>query len=320
MLTERPVLNLGFTGIASFAKYPICTNLDELNADVAVIGAPYDMGTQYRSGARFGPRGIRDGSTIYGGRTDGFYDPERDTVFIGPPWKVMDCGDIDMIHGDTPQCLDNIRRAIRKIVSRGAMPVVLGGDHAITAPIVEALDQVGDFVVVQIDAHLDFVDQRAGNKYGHGSPMRRASECKHVKGIAQLGIRGVGSSKREDFENARQWGSKIFSVRDIRRIGIAAVLEQIPHCGQYYVTLDADGFDPSIMPGNGSPSPGGFTYYEVEELLEGVAKKGKVVGFDFVEVAPMYDLSGATSQTAARVILDFIGFILKEREKEDLNR
>lgn len=314
MSQERPVLNLPFTGICSFSKFPICTDLSRLDADVAVIGVPYDMGTQWRSGARMGPRGIREASTLYSFGLGGSYDPERDEVYLDDRWRIVDCGDVDMVHGDTPQCLDNVRRAIRKIVARGAMPVVLGGDHAITAAVVEALDSVGDFVVVQIDAHLDFVDHRAGNRYGHGSPIRRASECPHVKGIAQLGIRGIGSSKREDFEAARAWGSQILSVRDVRRLGLEAVVSGLPDCGQYYVTIDIDGMDPALCPGTGTPSPGGFSYYEVQELLEGIARRGRVVGFDLVEVAPMYDLTGMTSQTAARLVLDFMGFVLKERE------
>lgn len=316
MSSQRSTLNLPFTGIASFSKWPICTDLDSLNADVAILGMPYDQSTQYRSGARFGPRGIRDGSTIYGFALGGAYDPERDDVYLDDRWRLFDCGDVDIVHGDQTTCHENLRAAVRKIVSRGAMPVVLGGDHSITAPIVEALDTVGDFAVLQFDAHLDFVDERAGNRYGHGSPMRRVSECRHVNGMAQLGIRGIGSSKRTDFEDARKFGSVILSPRDIRRIGIPAALERLPKRARYYVTMDCDGLDPSIAPGNGSPSPGGLSYYEIQELLEGISKLGSVVGFDFVEVAPMYDLSGGTNQTASRVILDFISFILKEREKQ----
>lgn len=316
MPAQPPILNLPFTGIVSFSKWPICTDLDQLEADVAVIGVPYDQSTQYRSGARFGPRGIRDGSTIYGFGLGGAYDPERDSLYLGDQWRLIDCGDVDIVHGDQDQCHNNIRSAIRKIVSRGAMPVVLGGDHSISAPIVQALgSHVGEFAVVQIDAHLDFVDERAGNRYGHGSPMRRISECDHVNGMAQLGIRGIGSSKRVDFEAAREYGSEILSVRDVRRIGIREALNRLPRSERFYVTIDCDGLDPSLAPGNGSPSPGGFNYYEMQDLLEGIAKLGGVVGFDFVEVAPMYDPSGMTNQIAARLILDFIGFILKEREK-----
>lgn len=308
-------INLPFTGIASFSKWPIVTDLAELDADVAVLGMPYDQSTQYRSGARFGPRGIRDGSTIYGFASGNAYDPERDEVYLDERWRLVDCGDVDIVHGDQDQSHENLRHAVRTIVGRGAMPVVLGGDHSITAPIVEALASVGPFTVIQFDAHLDFVDERAGNRYGHGSPMRRISECGHVDGLAQLGIRGIGSSKRGDFEAARAAGSVILSVRDVRRLGLEATLNRIPQSERYYLSMDCDGLDPSIAPGNGSPSPGGFDYYEMQEMLDGIAKLGPIVGFDFVEVAPMYDLSGTTNQVAARLILDLIGFALKERER-----
>lgn len=315
MTSSQSKLNLPFTGIASFSKYPIHTDLETLEADVAVLGMPYDQSTQFRAGARFGPRGIRDASTLYGFGVGGTYDPERDEMFLGEQWRLVDCGDVDNVHGDQTQCHENLRQAIRTIVARGALPIVLGGDHSITAPIIEALDTVGDFAVIQFDAHLDFVDSRAGNRYGHGSPMRRASECKHVNGMAQLGIRGIGSSKRSDFEAARAYGSEILSVRDIRRLGIQETLKRLPKRERYYITMDVDGIDPALAPGTGTPSPGGFDFYEMQELLEGIARMGRIVGFDFVEVAPMYDPTGMTGQVAARLILDFMGFILKERQR-----
>src|SRR5699024_10144556 len=105
---EKETLNLPFTGITSFGKYPICNNLDELDAEVAIIGVPYDMGTQYRSGTRMGPRAIRDGSALFSFGLGGSYDPERDDVYLGPPWKIVDCGDVDMVHGDLAQCFENI--------------------------------------------------------------------------------------------------------------------------------------------------------------------------------------------------------------------
>lgn len=306
-------LNLPFTGICTFSKYPLAFDLDKVNADAAILGVPYDQSTQWRSGARMGPRGIREASTLYAFGLGGGYDPERDQVYLDNRWRIVDCGDVDIVHGDQAQSHENVRRAIRTLSNQGVLPVVLGGDHSITAPIIEALDQVGEFVVVQIDAHLDFVDQRSGNRYGHGSPIRRASECRHVKGIAQLGIRGIGSSKRSDFDDARAWGSQILSVRDVRRLGIDRVVAGLPDCDQYYITIDIDGLDPALCPGTGTPSPGGFTYYEVQELLEGIAGRGRIVGFDLVEVAPMYDPTGITCVTAARIVLDLLGFALQTR-------
>jgi agmatinase len=306
-------LNLPFTGIATFAKVPYHPDLDTLDADVAIVGAPYDMGTQVRSGARYGPRGIRNASAIYGMRSVKYYDSEFDEVYLDGV-TIVDVGDADMIHGRPDACLANIQATTEKILERGAMPVTLGGDHAVPIPILRAFKDRGPICVVQVDAHLDFVDNRFGVTEGHGNVMRRILEMDHVTAIAQLGIRGPGSSDPQDFYDAKAMGSVIIGPREFRRIGLDAVLERIPSAPNYYVTMDCDGFDAALMPGTGSPSPGGFNYTEVVDLLRRIAGKGNVIGFDFVEVAPMYDQTEVTGQTAARVILDFLGAIFKARE------
>jgi agmatinase len=314
---EKQFLNLPFTGICTFGKYPVCPDLNQLDADVAVIGVPNDMGTQWKSGARMGPRGIREGSTLYSFGLNGAYDIEKDIMYLGPKWKVVDCGDVDMVHGDFMQCHENTEEAIRKIVSKGAMPVVLGGDHSISIPVGKGLEELGPFHVIQIDAHLDWADHRSGQRYGHGSCIRRLSEMDHVQKIFQFGIRGISSSLKEDVDAARDYGSVILSPRQIRKMGIENVIELLPEGEKYYITLDIDGLDPSVAPGTGTPSPGGFIYDEVNELLEGIAKRGKVIGFDLVEVAPPYDPAGMTGQVGARLALDLLSFVLKEKENKE---
>lgn len=309
----KEVVDLPFTGIASFNKYPICNNLDELDADVAIIGVPNDLSTAWRTGARMGPRSIREQSTLYAYGPAG-YDPERDIEYLGPKWKIVDCGDVPLVNGDLEQCHENTEKVIRKIISKGAMPVTIGGDHSITIPIAHALDTIEKVNIVQIDAHLDWLKERSGQRFTLSNPMRRMSEMEHINKMAQLGIRGVGSSQREDFEEAREHGSIILSPKQIRKIGIENILNQMPDGEKYYVTIDIDGLDASVAPGADFPSPGGFYYDEVNEILEEVANKGEVIGFDLVEVNPLYDQTGVTSQIAARLILDFMGFILKERE------
>jgi len=135
----------------------------------------------------------------------------------------------------------------------------------------------------------------------------------HVTGFSQLGIRNVSSSNREDYAAARAAGSDILSVRDCRRLGTDGVLARIPDGVRYYATVDVDGFDPSIAPGTGTPSHGGFLYYEVLEIFQGLAKKGEIVGLDFVEVAPDYDHSGSTAFLAAQFLLNVLGFIFHEK-------
>ena len=277
-------------------------------------GAPFDMGTQYRSGARFGPRAIREASTLFSFGHGGAYDHEDDAVYLPlDQVRIVDAGDADIVHTDTRASLDNTERAVRKILERGALPVVLGGDHAVNIPCVRAFSDHGPIHVVQIDAHLDFVDERHGVREGHGNPMRRASEHGHVTGLTQIGIRNVSSTAREGYEDARARGSTILSVRQARRLGPEGVLDLIPEGARVYVTLDIDGFDPSIAPGTGTPSHGGFLYYDVMEILQGLARRHEVVGMDLVEVAPAYDPSGITGILAAQVLLNFLGYIFHAR-------
>ena len=143
--------------------------------------------------------------------------------------------------------------------------------------------------------------------------MRRAAEKPWVKGLSQIGIRNVSSTAREGYEDARRFGSDILSVRQFRDIGVAAVLDRIPAGERFYVTIDIDGFDPSIAPGTGTPSHGGFLYYEILELMDGLARRGNIVGLDLVEVAPDYDPTGSTSTLAAQLLLNIIGRVLHHR-------
>lgn len=307
-------LDLPFVGHCTFGKRPAVLDWEQLEADVAVLGVPFDMGTQYRSGARFGPRAIREASTLFSFGHGGAYDHEDDTVYLPvDAVRIVDAGDVDIIHTDTAACHRNTEAAVRAILERGARPVLLGGDHAISAPAIAAFAGRGPLHVVQFDAHLDFVDQRHGVRYGHGNPMRRAAELEHVTGLTQLGIRNVSSSKREDYAAARAAGSDILSVRQARALGAAGVLERIPAGARYYVTIDIDGFDPSIAPGTGTPSHGGFLYYEVMEILQGLARRGEVAGIDLVEVSPPYDPAGVTAILAAQVLLNLLGYVFAAR-------
>ena len=307
-------LNLPFVGICSFGKYPVVTDWDAIDADVAILGAPFDFGTQYRPGARFGPRAIREASTLFSFGHAGAYDHEDDVTYLeAGKTRIVDIGDADIIHTDTEKSHANIEAGVRAILNAGAIPVVLGGDHSVNIPAVNAFSEEEPFHLVQIDAHLDFVDERHGVTAGHGNPMRRAAEKPWVKGLSQIGIRNVSSTAREGYEDARRFGSDILSVRQFRDIGVAAVLNRIPAGERFYVTIDIDGFDPSIAPGTGTPSHGGFLYYEILELMDGLARRGNIVGLDLVEVAPDYDPTGSTSTLAAQLLLNIIGRVLHHR-------
>jgi len=305
-------LNLPFVGIATFGKKPYVEDWSKLDADVAIIGAPFDFGAQYRSGARFGPRSVREASTLFSFGHAGAYDHEDDATYLGADVQIVDLGDADIVHTDTIQSHANIQTAVRAALDAGALPVTIGGDHSINIPCINAFEDEEDFHVLQIDAHLDFVDERHGVRFGHGNPMRRAAEKPYVTGLSQFGIRNVSSTAREGYEDARAMGSDILSVRQIREIGSKDAARRIPR-GRLYVTIDIDAFCPSIAPGTGTPSHGGFLYYEVLEILQQISKTHDIIGIDLVEVAPAYDQSESTSILAAQLLLNFLGFIFHER-------
>ncbi len=313
---ESGRLDLPFVGHCTFAKSGICTDWDDINADIAVLGAPNDMGTQWRPGARFGPRAIREASTLFSFGHAGAYDHEDDIVYLAREQvRIVDIGDADVVHTDMNMTNANIETGVRKILAANAMPVVLGGDHSIHAPVMAAFAGHEPIHIVHFDAHLDFVDERHGVRYGHGNPLRRSSELSHVAGMTQLGIRNVSSSNSTDYDDAREFGSSILSVREVRRLGPAATLDLIPTGLDYYLTIDIDGFDPSIAPGTGTPSHGGFLYYEVLEIIQQLARRsgGRIVGIDLVEVAPAYDPSGITAILAAQLLLNTLGFVFHAR-------
>ena len=307
-------LNLPFVGICTFGKYPYIEDWDKIEADIAVLGAPFDAGSQFRSGARMGPRGIREASTLFSFGHGGAYDHEDDITYLpADTTRIVDIGDADIIHTDTRQSHANIEFGVKKILEAKAIPVVLGGDHSVNIPCINAFRNEDPIHLIQIDAHLDFVNERHGVRFGHGNPMYRASEKEYVSGMTQIGIRNVSSTAREGYIDAKERGSKIFSVRQFRKMGISQILNTIPKNIRYYLTIDIDAFDPSIASGTGTPSHGGFYYYEILELIDGLTKQGNIVGLDLVEVAPDYDITNSTSTLAAQLLMNIMGRLLYNR-------
>lgn len=308
---ETGRLNLPFVGVCTFGKNPLALDWGAVDADVAVLGAPLDMGTQWRAGARFGPRAIREASTLFSFGHGGAYDHEDDYTYLEGA-RIVDVGDADIVHTDTIESHRRIEAAVRALRATGALPVVIGGDHSVNIPCVAALSDAAPFHLVQIDAHLDFVDERHGVRFGHGNPMRRAAEQSNVTGLSQFGIRNVSSTAREGYAAARAMGSDILSVRQVRAMGPAAAAARVPQT-PIYITIDIDAFCPSIAPGTGTPSHGGFLYYEVLELLADLVRTRPVVGVDLVEVSPDHDRAGVTAILAAQLLLNLIGRILRAR-------
>jgi agmatinase len=311
-------VNLGFTGIASFAKSPICTDLDQLNADVAVMGIPWDEAVTFRPGTRFGPRSVREFSTRYtfnerGIPQGGYYDIHTETRYLEGV-TIVDCGDSDILFTNQTWTFQQATEMVRKIKSKGAMPVIIGGDHSITPCIVEAFSDEGPINIVQIDAHLDYDDEVFGVKYANGSPMKRLSEMPFVNKMFQFGMRSVRTWE-DAYLDSKNRGNIIIPMAKIRKEGLEMVLQSLKGLGgKTYVTIDIDAFDPSIAPGTGSPEPDGFQHWQVAEILKEVAANTHVVGFDMVEVNPLVDHSGLTPAVAATTMVEFIGEIFYNRK------
>ncbi len=188
---------------------------------------------------------------------EGWYDPIRKETFLGEPWKIVDCGNVDVLHTEQKRSFQNCEAAVRKILSKKAIPFVIGGDHAITTPILRAFDCFHNLCVIHFDAHLDFSKNPMALPKDR-QPMRRASEMAHIGKIMQIGIRGIGSSQLSDFQDAEAYGNIIITSREVRQKGVEWVAGRIPQAEYYYISFDIDGLDPSIAIGTGSPVPFGL--------------------------------------------------------------
>ena len=308
--TTAPVRNpLGasqeYGGIRTFLRTPYLTSLEKLDADFAVLGVPIDMSTSMRPGARYGPREIREASLAYSWPEEGFYyiDSGR-TVLKGKRW--VDLGDVDILPMDIPRTSENISMAVRGILAKKAFPVVIGGDHSITFPVARAYD-LPAMTIVHFDAHLDSYGSGRPDTLNHATWIPQVAKLPGVKKFVQIGMRGIVNDPW-GVKGATNVGSTVITAERIHREGVQSVASMIPKSENIYVTIDIDVIDPSLAPGTGTVEVGGLTFYELDELLKIVASRGKLVGMDVVEVNPYYDPTGVTAQTAARLIIDLLGF------------
>ena len=298
----------------SFHDFPIVTDLDNMDADIAILGIPfgdpYSMGeasndqcnapTHIRRYCERALRGLDRYDFDIGG-----------TLLDGRDIKVVDCGDVVGEAKDIAGNHDRSEKVVRKILASGALPIILGGDHAIPVPVLRAFEGRGPITLIQVDAHLDWRDVFHGVSDGLSSVIRRASEMEHIQDIYQIGLRSAGSGRPEEVEAALAYGSNLISDMELQEIGMKAILDRIPDGGDYYLTIDADGVDPTIMPAVAGPAPGGVNYPQMRTLIQGLVKKGNVVGMDIVEITPSRDVNGITAITAGRFICNLIGMAVR---------
>jgi guanidinobutyrase / D-arginase len=298
-----------FAGTSSFYRLPVQTTLTDLQ--VAVTGIPFDSAASFRPGARFGPRAIRDMSSLL---------RPFNRVLDVDPYRILnvaDVGDCPVNPFNTTETLDMISRRMTEIMRAGAIPLSFGGDHLVSLGILRGAAQVrGPVPVLQVDAHLDTWDSYFGNKYTHGSWMRRAVEEGLVETAhtLQVAIRGPLFSS-EDMADVRRLGIEILPMDAIVDWPVQRISDSIRArmgTGPVYITFDIDGVDPAFAPGTGVPEIGGLTSQQAIALLDSLVGL-PILGADVVEVAPAYDSSGITALLAARVGFEILGLMACER-------
>lgn len=297
-------------GFKSFIFSELISDLDTLKADIAFLGIPYGSPYSMRdvnndqSRAPDAMRQVSERSV----RSLERYDFDLDgTLFDGQNIRMVDCGNVPGNMHDFPEHVARSQLAVEKILACGALPLIIGGDHAIPIPVLRAYHDRGPITVIQIDAHVDWREEVNGVTDGLSSPMRRASEMAHVDQIFQIGIRSQGSARPEDVEAAQAYGAQLITAYELHEVGMRAILDRIPDGGNYYLTIDADGLDPAVMPAVAGPAPGGVTFVQARQLIHGLAQKGRVVGMDVVEILPAMDVNRISLITGARLFVNMIG-------------
>ncbi len=291
-----------YGGAYTFARCPASRDLSV--ADVAIVGVPMDMAVLYRSGARFGPRAIRDAS---GQLRPHHWEPAQ----MEPPFdklRVVDYGDIEVFPGYIEQSLEHLQRELTPIVEAGVFPIVLGGDHSTTLPVLRACAaRHGTLSLVHFDAHPDFWPGTPERPYHHGTVFRRAAEEGLIDPAAsvQVGIRG--SISAGIIAEARTAGFHLLTADEFARQGVRATIDDIHRIANLpvYVSLDVDSVDPAFAPGTGTPEVACLTSREIMDLVRGL-RGLPLAGFDVVEVAPAYDSAEITALLAASLVYELL--------------
>jgi agmatinase len=300
-----------FTQISTYARLPYDRDLHDI--DVAFIGIPFDDGTTFRSGARMGPQAVRENSRLLR-PYNMFLDVSPFDVF-----NVVDYGDVDIIPGSFADTAEAIATTLQPILAQGTLPLICGGDHSITLPVLRELRRVhGPVNLIHFDSHFDFWDAYWGQKYTHGTWLRRSLEEGLLRHVAQAGIRGPQFS-RDDLAFPAHHGIVLQTIKDFHDKGVSeamrVILDAIPAEEPLYVSWDIDVVDPAYAMATGTPEVGGLTSWEALECIRALVGK-RLVGLDIVEVAPPYDAPGATTALlAANLFYEGLSVMAKNRNQ-----
>jgi guanidinopropionase len=301
-----------YCGIPTFMRTPHVTNLN--NLDIALVGVPYDGAVEARSGARHGPRQIRDMSSMI----RAIHHITRIN-----PYELCRIADVGDIHFnqifDVEASHADITGFYERLHNSGIVPLSAGGDHSITLPIMRAIAADHPVGMVHIDAHTDCCDEEMNSKYSHGTPFRRAVEegMLDPKRTIQIGIRGAANSD-ECWEFGPEHGIRIVYIEEFNKLGVEKIIDEVRRVvgeGPTYVSFDIDSIDPSFAPGTGTPEIGGLTTIEAQGLIRGL-RGLNVVGADVVEVSPPFDSSGNTSLIAATIMYEILCILAEKINAE----
>ncbi|MFB3819360.1 MAG: arginase family protein [Candidatus Methylomirabilales bacterium] len=304
-------MTLPFAGLVTFAMVPRYDPAEAPRPQAVILGVPTDEGVTQHPGARYGPRAIRDASTQfpYYKRGRGYYDPERDRPMLSR-LELRDAGDVDIVPTLRAESAERIAARVAGLRGQGIFPVCLGGDHSITPAILQGFGPA-PLHLVQIDAHMDYVDRLAGAPATHASPMRRARELPQVRSLTQIGTRSIVSAA-EDYQASRAAGNRIVTSAQVLANPGADWWADLS--GDAYLTLDIDALDPAAAPGTGFAEPGGLGLREVASLVRGLARRVTLRGMDLVEVCPYLDASRRTAVLAARLVLEVLSAVFDDEQ------
>lgn len=302
-----------YVGIPTFLRSPICTDLGALDADIAVLGVPTDEGSPFMGGSRFGPRAMREHSLRFCAGRRGYYDPQTRRSYLDHEMRerrIADVGDVDVLPTNVEKTFDNITRTVRRILGRGALPVILGGDHAITYPVVRAYEE--DLHVLHFDAHSDYAPFIHDLRFTNGHAFRHIRPMAHLKSLSQIGIRSLRHSE-EMIEDSIRDGNRVVTMSEFHAMGAEGVAGLVPEGARCYVSIDVDVLDLSLVPGCVSAEPNGMSYAELRDTLIAIARRTEIIGFDFVEVNPQLDVgTGVTAYLGTHTVVEFLGNICEQ--------
>ncbi|WP_034341184.1 arginase family protein [Deinococcus misasensis] len=293
--------HLPFSGLISFARSPVVDLTVSFNADVGVLGIPFDIALGFRPGARFAPRAIREASLRYTLPEEGFYDLRSGTRKLAG-LKLVDAGDVVLPSLEPELARDRITLAAKQLRSSVKLPVFLGGDHSVSYPILRAFEDVQDLHIVQLDAHLDFTDVRNDTRFSNSSPFRRACEdLPNLTHITTIGLRGLRFDE-EAVQAARVRGHTLIGMWACE--DLQEVIQQLPENKNVYLSFDVDVLDPTVLPATSSPEVDGMTYRTAMHLIRETVRRNHLMGLDVVELTPHLDHSGNSNLLIARLIME----------------